>query len=201
MVVSLDSEEMPTDLPGTIITTYPKGLEFDFDNITADMIDIEDIAWALSHNCRYHGFVPRHYSVAEHSIRAAMAASPCDRFDVLMHDAAEAYITDLARPYKRRLWWSDGGGMRQVRQLEEQVQSVIRSKYGAPNMDNPAVHEADLRMYVTERVNLFGWDARRLVEKYGVGPYPDILHVHDPLTPDVTNKMFLMMFEECRRHN
>ncbi len=69
-------------------------------------IDLADIAHALSLNCRGNGQVPHFYSVAQHSINTAKEAkirgcSERIQLMALLHDAAEAYITDLIRPVKQ----------------------------------------------------------------------------------------------------
>lgn len=68
-------------------------------------ICIEDIAHALSLNCRGNGQVTHFYSVAQHCINAAkeaIARGYSDRVVLacLLHDASEAYLTDLIRPIK-----------------------------------------------------------------------------------------------------
>ena len=49
------------------------GIYFDYANPTAGMINIEDIAKALSNTCRFAGH-SRFYSVAEHSVHCAQLA-------------------------------------------------------------------------------------------------------------------------------
>jgi hypothetical protein len=66
-------------------------------------IHIEDIAAALSKLCRYGGHCKRFYSVAEHCVLMARAASPSVAFEALMHDASEAYLSDVIRPVKSSL--------------------------------------------------------------------------------------------------
>ncbi|KKM07785.1 hypothetical protein LCGC14_1730500, partial [marine sediment metagenome] len=73
-------------------------------------INIEDIAHALSLQCRYNGHCNKFYSVAEHSILAARMFKArygikfeCDFIYTLMHDAAEAYVGDLISPVKSEL--------------------------------------------------------------------------------------------------
>ena len=77
------------------------------DPFAADVC-VEDIAHALSMQCRYAGHCLRFYSVAEHCV--LMARSPAlagesleIRLGALMHDAAEAYFVDIVRPVKRYL--------------------------------------------------------------------------------------------------
>lgn len=66
-------------------------------------IHIEDIASALSKLCRYNGHTKRFYSVAEHCVHVARAASPSVALEALMHDASEAYLCDIIRPIKPSL--------------------------------------------------------------------------------------------------
>lgn len=66
---------------------------------------IEDVAHHLSMLCRFHGAVPRFYSVAEHSVRVSNLlllnhGDPRLGLQGLMHDAHEAYVQDLASPLK-----------------------------------------------------------------------------------------------------
>lgn len=74
---------------------------------------IEDVAHALALKCRFTGHCARFYSVAEHSVRCvqflgeAVAGrhglmSPALAMAALLHDAAEAYLPDVARPIKDR---------------------------------------------------------------------------------------------------
>ncbi len=67
---------------------------------------IEDIAHSLSLTCRYSGHCCDFYSVAQHSILVwhmarRRAASGNTLLAALLHDAAEAYTGDIARPIKR----------------------------------------------------------------------------------------------------
>lgn len=62
--------------------------------------NIEDIAHALANICRWTGHTVKARRVAEHCIRAAAIAPPECKLHVLMHDAAEAYLGDVATPLK-----------------------------------------------------------------------------------------------------
>ncbi len=67
-------------------------------------IHIEDIAHALSQLCRYTGHSREFYSVGAHSLIVAATCrerwgDEAGRYG-LLHDAAEAYLLDMARPVK-----------------------------------------------------------------------------------------------------
>lgn len=66
-------------------------------------IHIEDIAAALSKLCRYGGHTRKFYSVAEHCVLMAHAAPDGFHLAALLHDASEAYLSDVIRPIKRHL--------------------------------------------------------------------------------------------------
>ncbi len=52
------------------------GKKFDYVNATVDDIEIEDIATALSHICRFAGYLPEFYSVAQHSVLCSQLVEP-----------------------------------------------------------------------------------------------------------------------------
>lgn len=66
---------------------------------------IRDIAHALARICRWNGHCREFYSVAQHCCRMYDAApdseTPYLRRRVLLHDASEAYLTDLPTPIKK----------------------------------------------------------------------------------------------------
>jgi hypothetical protein len=75
---------------------------------TLDMFCIEDIAHALSMQCRFSGHLPYHYSVAQHSIFCARHANARgldkkEQLTALMHDSSEAYLVDIPRPIKKMM--------------------------------------------------------------------------------------------------
>lgn len=71
---------------------------------TLDMIDINDIAHALSALPRFGGHLNKFYSVAQHSVMCAMRVNSIeDKRAALMHDASEAYMLDIPTPIKAKL--------------------------------------------------------------------------------------------------
>lgn len=74
----------------------------------ADRIDIADIAHALSMLCRANGHFPIFYPVAQHCINCMKEAKARDyseriQLACLLHDASEAYLSDVPRPVKAEL--------------------------------------------------------------------------------------------------
>ena len=81
---------------------------FDPVHPNAALIDINDIAHALSMLCRANGHFHTFHSVGQHSIncaREAMARGYSRRVQLacLLHDASEAYLSDVTRPVKAEL--------------------------------------------------------------------------------------------------
>lgn len=95
----LDKDGLLKNTPDAIFT-YSGHFIRPLDPDPAD-IYIEDIAHALSNQCRWTGHVSRFYSVAEHSLNVAALVSEEMALTALLHDATEAYLADLARPIKK----------------------------------------------------------------------------------------------------
>ncbi len=84
------------------ITTYT-GKAFDVVCPKCRDVDIKDIAHGLSNVCRYSGQCKTFYSVAEHCYRLSkMFDSSEYKVAALLHDAAEAYMSDVPTPVKYR---------------------------------------------------------------------------------------------------
>lgn len=89
------------------ITTFT-GRHFDPFNPSPELICLEDIAHALSMTCRANGHTRIFYSVAQHSISCCKEAqlrglSSRVQLGCLLHDASEAYLSDIPRPIKSQL--------------------------------------------------------------------------------------------------
>lgn len=88
----------------------------------ADEVHIEDIAGALSKLCRYGGQCLRFYSVAEHCVHVANAAPEGIKLAALLHDASEAYLSDVIRPIKSHLT--------NYMEIEAGLERVIAQRFG-----------------------------------------------------------------------
>lgn len=135
------------------ITTY---LKKHFDPVNADINDIEiaDIAHALSLLCRANGHFVHFYSVAEHSLNCAKEAkmrgySKRVQLGCLLHDASEAYLSDVTRPIKAQL--------PKYLEVEEKLQNAIFDKWITPSLttdERKLVFEIDDAVLYHEFLNL-----------------------------------------------
>lgn len=115
------------------IRTYT-GIYVDVMNPTPEMFCIEDIAHALSQIPRFGGHLPYFYSVAAHSISCANAGIK-ERFELLMHDAAEAYLFDVPSPIKKQIpIYSE---------CEDKIMKVLSEKFGFQYPFSKYVHAVD----------------------------------------------------------
>jgi uncharacterized protein len=111
-----------------------------------DEIDIEDIAHSLSMQCRYTGHTKKFYSVAEHSVYISYFVKPENALWGLLHDASEAYLTDIPRPVKPYL--------PEYKKAELQMMRVIAAKFGLDWPEPAEVKEMDTRILFNERRDL-----------------------------------------------
>jgi len=146
-------------------------------------IDVVDIAHALSLNCRFNGHCRVFYSVAEHSVRVSRILPAEHAVWGLLHDAAEAYLTDLPRPVKRQ--------MPRFGEVEDRLLAVIMAHFGqAPTMPE-AVRHADEVLLATEGRDVMG-----------PAPQPWLLEALplqakiEPVTAERAEQMFLERFAE-----
>jgi uncharacterized protein len=117
-----------------VIRTF-SGVWFNAFEPTMEMICIDDIAHALSNQCRFGGHLPKFYSVAQHSILTSVIVAPENKLAALLHDASEAYLLDIPRPIKKKL--------SNYAEVEHNLMTVIAEKYGFQWPLNEDVKRAD----------------------------------------------------------
>lgn len=125
-----------------------------------ELIDIEDIAHALSNQCRYTGHTRFFYSVAQHCVIVSeyletlshhngARASKKLLLEGLLHDASEAYLSDISRPIKKH---PEFGSFYRV--AEERLEKAIAKKFGLAYPWHPIIKEADTLILNTEAAQL-----------------------------------------------
>jgi hypothetical protein len=135
---------------------------FDFVNLerNKNVYDIEVIAHHLGQLCRYHGGTRFFYSVAAHActmhdflMRHAddQAESRLQLVEwalqCLLHDAAEAYLGEVARPLKVLL--------PEYKRIEQITEDQIADFFGIPRGKPDWLADLDRRIIYDERLELF----------------------------------------------
>lgn len=157
----------------------------------AEDIDIRDIAHALALKCRYTGHCREFYSIAQHSclVGAAVEDKGKNSFDhrlcltALLHDAAEAYTADIARPVKKSI--------AQFAEIEHRLESVIAKKFGLLFPFPGVVKWADNCLLATERRDLMATPPRPWRSVEAVEPLRDTLVA---VTWEESERRFLAQF-------
>jgi hypothetical protein len=145
--------------------------------------DIRDIAHALSHQCRFSGHCKTFYSVAEHSIRVSLAV-PQDTLlarTALMHDASEAYLTDVSKPIKHLLVG--------YKEMENVLMSRLAERFKFTFPLPQIVKMTDVVLLATEARDLMGpapaeWNL----------PFPPLAERIVPMNPEKAKDLFLRRF-------
>lgn len=113
--------------------------------LTADDIHPADIVHHLCNICRYTGACDPGLSVGQHSILVSWLAPEGLRLAALLHDAAESYFNDIARPTKYK------GFMAPFRAAEKLALNVIGKKFGVSMEEFDEVKKFDNAAHVFER--------------------------------------------------
>lgn len=132
------------------ILTYT-GKWFNVFDPNRDNIDIEDIAHALSHQCRWSGHVKTFYSVAQHSLFVCNLLPEKYKLAGLLHDSSEAFLVDIPRPVK--LHFS------KYKAVEDNLMKIIAKKFKFDYPLHEIVKKADDDALMHE------WDNYILCEK------------------------------------
>ena len=138
--------------------------------MTPEMVDLDDIVHALTMKCRWTGHTSEFYSVAQHSVMVSLIAEERAERETkdgrlarlaglygLLHDAAEAYLPDVAAPVKRYFAVDFGGQRRTFSDVEDTILAAVQSALRvppAPVMVHGSVAAADLDALAVEARDL-----------------------------------------------
>jgi len=151
-----------------------------------------DIAHALAGTMRFRGGLGTRcwLSVAEHSVHVAEKCSPEHALYGLLHDAAEAYLTDVPRPQTGSIYIAQGPEVSEYAAIHDRVLGVILAKAGLDPVIPSEVLRIDDRMAATE-INAYcgaGFPRGGLAEPY---PGRGGRAFFTPEPPAVAQKSFL----------
>jgi len=169
-----------------------------FDPLNPDptLIDILDIAYGLSNECRFGGQC-EFYCVAQHSVLVAEVLNVVAKdyvYEGLMHDATEAYLKDIPHPLK----YSPEFAM--YLPMEERLGQAIFDKFNLTWPLDKEVKWADTALLLLEEVHIRHRtldDIRSTWSTWKRGDIEEYLSIFDilgpikSLTPTTARKLFL----------
>ena len=155
-------------------------------------LHITDIAHALSLICRGNGHVKTFFSVGQHCIHCCLEAeargySPRVIMACLLHDASEAYMSDVPRPFKQYLG--------EYKAFEEKLLRVIYEKYlGSPL----TAQEAALVKEIDD--DMLYYDLRELLNEPQDAPAPVMKtsFSYEVLPFETVEARYLELYKKCR---
>jgi 5'-deoxynucleotidase YfbR-like HD superfamily hydrolase len=127
------------------ISLYSGG-NFCFTEPDSSNYTVKDIALNLSNLSRFTGSLEKPYSIAQHCVYVSLLVPEEYAMEALMHDAGEAFLGDVSSPLKQLL--------ADYKKLEQSVEASIFKKYGLQFPMHPEIKKADMRMFVSERIDL-----------------------------------------------
>lgn len=162
-------------------------------DIKPEDFNIDDIAHALSNQCRFTGHTKQFYSVCEHSIRVCnyiddtYPGNHREAYAGLMHDASEAYLSDIARPFKNL------PEFKFYREIEDSIMHKIAERFEFDWPMSDIVKEADDVLLGTEARDLIN----RPIDDWHL-QYKMLDHKIHPMTPEFADLSFRVLFHVLR---
>ena len=173
----------------TLFTTV-SGQQVDILNPAPDAIHILDIAHGLALQCRFAGQIPEFYSVAQHSVMVSRLVPREDALWGLLHDASEAYISDLPAPLKAT------PRLTGYRMVEAGLMNAALKRFGLAGQycDMPrSVRHADKIALATEFRDLRGYSDDAAQGETGSRPSAERL---DPVDWQTARRLFMDRYRE-----
>lgn len=178
--------------------TY-KGHIISFTDPSSNTYDILDIAHALSLSTRYNGQCTTFYSIAEHSLHTSLLLelsqphkNSIERLSTLksslhalLHDASEAYLSDIVTPFKELL--PDYLG------IEAQFETALSLTFNIPASKTPLIDFYDFELYKHESNILLPFAPKQHVDHLVIRHIK--IHNH---TPSTAETLFLKRYYELQ---
>lgn len=154
-----------------------------------------DIARGLGQECRFGSQTPHFYSVAWHTVALSYVVPDELKQWALMHDAAEAYLSDIPRIIKKLPPFAF------IKKAEADLLKVIATQFGIDPIEPPELKEPDYLMGHTEMLVMYGDLGLAKLRAVGFGrAYIESArqnaHLIRDLTPHQAELAWLDRFEE-----
>ena len=171
------------------VITYT-GKEVNLDCLRPEDFDIEDVAHALSLTCRFGGHSKEFYSVAQHSCYCADLAPNHGKLKALLHDAHEAYVTDVPWPFKEYITG--------IEETQDEIDEVMLPKWGVTAGKPIWLKTLDIRVGLAEAKHLMPPDTYKdfIAYKDGYRPADILLENEGCWQPGLAEDIFLKIFED-----
>lgn len=117
-------------------------------------IDIRDIAHSLANQCRFTGHTKEFYSTAQHCVYVSYIVPREFALWGLLHDASEAYVSDIARPVKHSV--SEFGAI--YAEVEQRLSKAVAKAFDLSWPEPKEVKIADKMMLRAEQRDLMAND-------------------------------------------
>ena len=167
---------------GDWFQTYT-GLKFYPMDPKCEEINVIDISHSLGMLCRYNGHSLTFYSVAEHCVHVSNMFNDNNELALygLLHDAAEAYTSDIPRPLKPYI--------NNVKDIEQTIEKEIFKKFGLGPTIPKEIHDVDNRILNDERKQVMKFT----YESWNIDPIPLGIEIFS-WSPEVATKKYLDRF-------
>lgn len=161
---------------------------FDVLNATPEDICIEDIAHALSYTTRFGGHLNKFFSVAQHCLIVEEQCKEQDKLWGLLHDASEAYLSDVITPLKKSELFKS------YVIIEKKLEKIIFEKFGLFGHIPNSVNLIDKSSFYIEIANFYDhWPKEKIHE---LPSYPV-----KAMAPEEAKTLFLERFHSLINHH
>ena len=116
----------------------------------ADEVNYKDIARGLAQECRFGSQTPYFYSVAWHTVALSHVVPEHLQQWALLHDAAEAYLSDVPRIIKKLPPFEF------IKKAEADLLAIIATHFKIDTVEPPELKPYDVEMSHTEMLVMYG---------------------------------------------
>ncbi len=161
--------------------------------------NLEDIAHALGMCVRYNGHVNNFYSVAEHCVLVSRIMQDKSQsrelgFEGLMHDALEAYLSDVPAPFKPLL--------PDYKALDDKLERSLRAHFLLNEDKSPLCKTADWLALFIEADKLMHSRGKAFSDPLNLRPQALAMRDQYPIRcwdPETAKRQFIDRYEELNR--
>lgn len=160
-------------------------------------VRIRDIAHHLARICRFTGATSCFYSVAQHSCLVSRLVPQEGLLPLagLLHDAAEAYLWDIASPLKSRVLFRTEHGLESASMVEWRILQALQEFLGLDlPFSDQRIKAADMSLFETEVVTFMPF-----APLYPAKARPADIQIPLGWNERKAEEEFLKRYRQCRK--